>query len=372
MTKMPKAEITLLTLDYPPQFGGVARYLGNLVRESGGAMQVVVPIDHATDGPGEVSARPLFWPLWPRWWPMVILARGLRRETPVLFVSHVFPVGTAAWLSRIFGGPEYAILFHGLDLKLANSAWKRWLLRRICRNAKALFTNSQATLDELLKSAPQAQATVMTPGIESRQIPTRDEARKTLGLDPDVEVVLSVTRLVPRKGIDLSLHALARLQTRRNAEYVVIGDGPDKARLQGVADECRTSVRWVTNADEDEKWNWYAAADVFLLPVREETEDMEGFGIVYLEAALAGIPAVAGQSGGAGEAVRHGYSGQLVNPKSIEEVETTVEKLLVDGELRSKLGLQGKERVLKDFRWEDRWRSFASRLSLGKGRGPHV
>lgn len=369
---MTKAEITLLTLDYPPQYGGVARYLGNLVRESGGAMQVVVPIDHATDGPGKVASKPLFWPLWPRWWPMVNLARHLGGETPVLLVSHVFPVGTAAWLSRIFGGPEYAVLFHGLDLKLANNAWKRWLLRRICRNAKALFTNSQATLDELLKLAPQAQATVMTPGIESHPVPTRDEARKALGLDPDFEVVLSVTRLVPRKGIDLSLHALARLQKRRNAEYVVIGDGPDKARLQGVAEECRTSVRWVTNADEDEKWNWYAAADVFLLPVREETDDMEGFGIVYLEAALAGIPAVAGKSGGAGEAVRHGYSGLLVNPKSIEEVETTVERLLADGELRSRLGAQGKERALKDFRWEDRWRLFASRLSPEKGSAPHA
>lgn len=366
---MKKAEITLLTLDYPPQYGGVARFLGNLVRESDGLMRVIVPADHAVEGPGQVQAKPLFWALWPRWWPMVNLARGSKRETSSVFVSHVFPVGTAAWMSRIFGGPEYAVLFHGLDIKLAKNVWKRWLLKKICRKAKALFTNSQATLDELRKLLPWVQATVMTPGIEDRAVPSRDEARKSLGLDDQTEVVLSVTRLVPRKGIDLSLHALARLQKSRDVEYVVLGDGPDKTRLQGVADECRTQTRWVTTADDTEKWQWFAAADVFLLPVREETDDMEGFGIVYLEAALAGIPSVAGKSGGAGEAVRHEYSGLLVNPKSIDDVETAVERLLDDKELRGNLGRQGRERALKDFRWEDRWQLFYSKVGDGKHNG---
>jgi phosphatidylinositol alpha-1,6-mannosyltransferase len=359
---MKQPEITLITLDYPPRTGGVARYLGNLVRQSAGAMRVVVPVDQATDGPGNVEARNFFWAGWPKWWPIVSFARGLKRGTSVILVSHVFPVGTAVWVARLFGGPEYAVLFHGLDIKLAQGVWKRWLLRRISHKAKALFTNSRATHDELKRLAPRAEACVITPGIEPRHISTRQDARRALGLDPQTPMVLSVARLVPRKGIDLSLHAMARIQNKHGADYVVIGDGPDKARLQSLAEEHRARVRWLSGVSDDEKWLWYAAADVFLLPVREEERDMEGFGIVYLEAALAGLPSIAGKSGGAAEAVRHESTGLLVNPKSIDEVEAAIEKLLFEPALREKLGRQGRERALADFRWDDRWRLFGSRM----------
>ncbi|MBI5655238.1 glycosyltransferase family 4 protein [Candidatus Uhrbacteria bacterium] len=356
------SNITLVTLDYPPDRGGVARFLGNLVGESDGAMKVLVPEGHATDGPGKISAVKMFRQAWPRWWPMVPEIHKLKREAAIVFVSQVFPVGTAAWISKLWGGPEYVVLFHGLDLKLANSAWKRWLLRRICGGAKALFTNSRATLDELKKSVQSAEAIVMTPGIEKLHVPTRGEARRNLGLDPEKEVVLSVTRLVPRKGIDVSLHAMARIQAKRDVEYVVIGNGPDKERLQKTAEESRTVVRWITDADDQEKWLWFAAADIFLLPVREEENDMEGFGIVYLEAALAGVPSIAGKSGGAGEAVKNDATGLLVKPNSIDEIEEAVLRLLDDKELAVKLGSQGRERALMDFKWEERWRLLSSRI----------
>lgn len=357
---MPKADITLVTLDYPPQVGGVARYLGNLVVQSNGKMRVIVPADHAADGPGEVMTRNFFWAGWPKWWPLVSLIRNCRTETPIVLVSHVLPVGTAAWVARLLGGPEYAVLFHGLDIKLARGRWKRWLLKRISGGAKTLFTNSRATHDALRKIAPQLSALVVTPGIEPHVVRPRAEARQTLGLDPQAEIVLSVSRLVPRKGIDLALHALARIQKKRDVEYVVLGDGPDKNRLQALAEEHRTKVRWVSGASDEEKWLWYAAADVFLLPVREESDDMEGFGIVYLEAALAGLPSVAGKSGGTGEAVKHEETGLLANPKSIDDVEAAVERLLADPDLRAKLGSAGRERALRDFRWEDRWVKFES------------
>lgn len=358
----PMSKITLITLDYPPDRGGVARFLGNLAKESDGAMKVIVPEGHEASGPGDVCSAKLFRKAWPHWWLMVREAHKLKRDTSVIFVSQVFPVGTAVWISRMMGGPEYAVLFHGLDLKLAQGFWKKWLLRRICRGSKALFVNSRATLDELKKSVPRAEATVLTPGVELRQVPAKAEARRILGLDPNTEVVLSVTRLVPRKGIDISLHAMARIQAKRKVEYVVIGDGPDKERLQKTAEESKTEVRWITWAEDEEKWLWFAAADVFLLPVREEKNDVEGFGIVYLEASLAGIPSIAGKSGGAGEAVKNDLTGLLVKPNSIDEIEDAVLRLLDDKDLATKLGEQGRERALKDFRWEDRWRLLSSRL----------
>ncbi|MDQ7814870.1 MAG: glycosyltransferase family 4 protein [Patescibacteria group bacterium] len=358
---MNKPEITLITLDYPPERGGVARYLGNLVNVAQGRIEVLVPENHAVDGPGEVRTIRMFRKVWPSWWPTVSLMRKSKKEKRVIFISHVFPLGTAAWLSRLSGGPEYVVFFHGLDIKLAATGWKKWLLRRICRNAKALFTNSEATKAELMKVVGEIEVTVMTPGAEPREIVDRATARRRLGVDSETPIVLSLTRLVPRKGIDASLHALARIQAKQEVDYVVIGDGPDRERLEKLAVEHRTKVRWIKDADDEEKWLWYAAADVFLLPVREEENDMEGFGIVYLEAAQAGIPAIAGRSGGAGEAVRDGYTGLLVKPISIDEIEEAVMRLLDDRDLAHRLGTQGRERVSKDFSWKDRWETLYAR-----------
>jgi phosphatidylinositol alpha-1,6-mannosyltransferase len=137
--------------------------------------------------------------------------------------------------------------------------------------------------------------------------------------------------------------------------YVVVGNGPDAERLASIAQEVRTRVTWVRNADDAETKAWLAAADVFLLPVREDETDVEGFGIVYLEAALAGIPSVAGKSGGAREAVVHERTGLLVNPNRIDEMTAAVAKLLDDEELRKKLGDEGRERARKEFRWGERW-----------------
>jgi len=360
---MPTPDITLITLDYPPERGGVARYLGNLVRESDGAINVLVPEGHAVNGPGQVAKSKMFWKSWPHWWPLV----GACRRTPhdgVIFVSHVFPIGTAAWISKLLGGPRYAVLFHGLDLRLAQALWKRWLLRRICRNAKALFANSEHTQQDLLRLVPRAAVTVITPGVEMHSVPSREEARRMLDLDQEQTIVLSVSRLVPRKGIDISLKALSRIQAKQDVEYVVLGDGPERQRLEKLAEESKTRVRWILEADDQEKWLWYAAADIFLLPVREEGNDVEGFGIVYLEAALAGIPAVAGKSGGIGEAVAHETTGLLVNPKSIDDVEVGIMRLLEDADLRQKLGQTARRRAMEEFKWRDRWVKFAHTLGV--------
>ncbi|MFZ2804224.1 MAG: glycosyltransferase family 4 protein [Patescibacteria group bacterium] len=340
---MPKAKFTLITLDYPPNQGGVARYLGNLVDESDGEIAVV-------------DASKLTRGAWPTWWPMV---RACRCAEGVILVSQVFPVGTAAWVSRLMGGPEYVVIFHGLDVRLVRGVWKRWLLRRICAKAKALVANSEATKADVLKLVPGSRMTVMTPGIEKGKLPTKQEARRQLEIDPTEQVVLSIARLIPRKGIDVALRVMGRIQHQQPVSYVVIGDGADLGRLEEIAEESRTSVRWLRDAKDDEKWLWLCASDVFLLPVRDEGDDVEGFGIVFLEAAKAGIPSVAGKSGGAVEAVRNERTGLVVKPTDVDAVEQAVEKLLQDPELRQRLGDEGRQ-LEHDYRWEDRWKMLQS------------
>ena len=349
---MQNRKITLMTLDYPPQTGGVSRYLSELVRASHGEIDVI-------------DAKPFLRRAWPAWWPLVSVIR--RRSSgdnshSVVFVSHVFPVGTAAWISHLIKGPNYVVLFHGLDLRLADSPWKRWLLRRVCHGSQALFCNSESTRETLKRLVPKVEATILTPGVEDRVVISRDEARRKLGIDPNAKLVLSVARLIPRKGIDVALHAMSRIQHERPVQYVVLGDGPDGERLAKIATESRTNVRWVRSADDEEKWSWLAASDVFILPVRDEGSDVEGFGIVFLEAAKAGIPSVAGRSGGAVEAVRHERTGLVVKPLSIDEVEAAIRRLLDDEDLRRRLGNAARVRVERDFRWEDRWKVLQERI----------
>ncbi|MBI4138986.1 glycosyltransferase family 4 protein [Candidatus Uhrbacteria bacterium] len=336
---MSNPSIVLVTLEYPPDIGGIATYLRSLVEASAGGIEAV-------------DAKKFFRSSWPRWWPMVKSITSIRS---IVLVSHILPVGTAAWISRMIGGPEYAIIVHGTDVRRANTPWKRWLVRRICARARALVANSEATKRELLSLVPQETVHVVTPGVSGDPHPSRIDARRGLGLDTDEPVVLSVSRLVPRKGLDFSLRAISRIQTRRPVRYIVIGDGPDRERLEKVAAECRASVTWIRNATDEEKRRWYAAADVFLLPARDEGDDVEGFGIVYLESAMAGVPSVAGRSGGAVEAVRHENTGLAVNPDSIQEIAESVEKLLKDSELRRGMGENARRRVLSEFQWKDRW-----------------
>lgn len=342
---MPNPKITLLTLDYPPARGGVARYLGELVANSDGAIRVVDAGKYLGTG-------------WPRWWPLIGVCK--RERGNVILVSHVLPVGTAAWISRLSGGPEYAVLFHGLDVRLARGPVKRLLVRAICSSAKALFANSESTKQELLKIIPGVQVTVVTPGVRERSPQIQQGARQSLGIDPQKPLVVSVARLIPRKGIDVALNAMGRIQAKRDVDYVIVGDGPDLARLESLAEGYRTKVRWVRDASDEEKDLWIDAADVFLLPVREEKDDIEGFGIVYLEAAMSGVPSIAGRSGGASEAVRHESTGLVVDPTSPTEVALAVERLLDDTALAETLGQNARARALKDFQWTSRWEKIRS------------
>ncbi|MFH1620685.1 MAG: glycosyltransferase family 4 protein [Patescibacteria group bacterium] len=353
---MQTPDIILITLDYPPEIGGVARYLGNLVKVSGGKIKVIVQSDHEEPGFGQIEKRDFFYNGWPKWWPIVDICRSaLKSKETVILVSHVFPVGTAAFISRIFGGPEYAVIFHGLDLRMIRGAWKRFLLRMICSRAKIRIANSESTKEYLLKLVPKIKVNVITPAVEHRDLETKQRAREILNLDQERKIVLSVGRLIPRKGFDLSLEAMAEIQKNQEVEYVVVGNGPDLNRLQKIAEQNKTKVRWIMDADDQEKWLWFAAADIFLLPARDEGSDVEGFGIVYLEAGLAGIPVIAGKSGGVTEAVRQGYTGLLVDPESGEDVLRAIKELLGDEDRCKTMGAQARDRVLKEFRWEDRW-----------------
>jgi hypothetical protein len=161
------------------------------------------------------------------------------------------------------------------------------------------------------------------------------------------KIVLSVGRFVPRKGFDVLIEVMKNV----NARLVIIGDGPDRQRLEALVSHASILMSGVSDADRD---LWYAAADVFVLPVREDRGDIEGFGIVFLEAALAGLPVVAGKSGGVSEAVIEGVTGLLVDPRDVNAIGGAIQELLDDPGRTQAMGGAARTRVLEDFSWKDR------------------
>lgn len=333
--------LALYTLEYPPQKGGVASYLSGLV----GALSEKTRVVYL----GERWRRRRFC-----WLPLVEV---MRHETAPkgMLISHVLPMGTAAFLAKLLGGRSFGVLFHGLDLLYADrSAWKRWLVKTICQHAYLLSVNSETTAS-ILKRFTDRSPLVLTPGVEPKTYLAKQEARERLGIGLDERVVLGVARLVPRKGFDVLIEAVSQLEGP--VRLVMVGRGPDEERLRALMGG-NLNMELKTNVTDEERDLWYAAADVFALPVREEKDDVEGFGMVFLEASMAGLPIVAGKSGGVAEAVVDGVTGSLVDPRDSKAVANALRVFLDHPDVAVAFGQAGKARALADFRWQDRARPF--------------
>ena len=281
-------------------------------------------------------------------------------------MSHVVPLERLrgfhdSWEDRI------RCALHGLDLRVVQGPWKRWLVRRIAEKANALLVNSRATEQELRRIIPDAQPFILTPGV-------RKPSTEILLKPKKIPRVISIARLVSRKGLDVAIQAVGNIQKDMNVEHVIIGAGPDMERLLDVAIRAHAHIRWISMPSDEEKWSWLASSDVFLLPVRDEGNDVEGFGIVFLEAAAVGVPSIAGRSGGATEAVIDGETGIVVDPLHVTEIEDALRKLLSDEHARRLMGERARKRVEREFQWSERWAKLREilRESPNRQKSTHV
>ncbi len=182
-------KFTLITSDYPPAHGGIARYLSSLVEAAKGQIDVWTPSGHINHDNSEIQDTRykihlvrFWWPLWPKWLPLIKRCLEVPAKN-VILVSHVFPIGTAAWIANILGGNDYTIIFHGTDLKRAQTRWKRWLLHRICKKASLLIVNSEATQKLLKRLVPSADPIKLTPAVDPFELPSKPLAREKLNVD---------------------------------------------------------------------------------------------------------------------------------------------------------------------------------------------
>jgi phosphatidylinositol alpha-1,6-mannosyltransferase len=203
--------------------------------------------------------------------------------------------------------------------------------------------------------------TVVPPGVDvDRFHPLdqagRDAARISFGLPVDAELIVSISRLVPRKGFDVAIRAAARLQASRpDLLLAIAGGGRDEARLRRLAAELGAPVRFLGRVSNEALPALYGCADLYAMLCRNRWGglEQEGFGIVFVEAAACGVPQIAGASGGAAEAVAHGETGLVIDrPDDVDAVADAMRSLLDDPVRRRAMGEAGRRRAVAEFSYD--------------------
>lgn len=348
----------LVTLEYPPFRGGVAHYYSNLVKAWPEKDELTV-LDNSQNKLISQAGR---WP-----WRISFKAIGQaikQSQADFLLIGQILPLGTVAWLRSYFSKP-YALFLHGMDWTMALSTpRKAWLTKRIISRAKAVIAANSYVAELIVKTCPKAKdkLVVINPGLESASKPSvpkelLDQLSKKYHLE-NKPLILTVGRLVERKGVDKTIEAVAQLLPENpNLRYAIVGAGPYLKNCQELVKKLglEKQVIFITDADDLERAAWYQLADIFIMPSRQIGDDFEGFGIVYLEANQAGKPVIAGRSGGVQDAVADGVSGLMVNPETVPEITAALSKLLNDQVLREQLG-QGGQKRLVNFLWPEQAR----------------
>ena len=369
----------LLTFDFPPMGGGIARWMAEIaLRYPGGDLivstgempgsEVVDPrFPNRIDRLG-VPARRLKTLHGLVQWSRRVTSLIADHDAAFIWCGNLRPAAYPAKWAHERGGISYGVIVHGGDLlalriNYLDSRLKRAAARALLGTAEVLVAASRWTHDlacDVLRELglPERTGRVRVvplgtdperfrPGLDSR--PFADAHHLSQG-----RWLLTVARLVPHKGIDTTIHALKLLAPRfPDLRYAVVGRGAELslfealARQEGVADR----VHFLTDITDEDLPLAYALATVYVGVSRQTAKDVEGFGISLLEAQASGTPVVAGRSGGMPDAVREGTTGVLADPEDPGSVAAAIGEFLEDPERAERFGRAGREAVERFFNW---------------------
>jgi phosphatidylinositol alpha-1,6-mannosyltransferase len=349
----------LVTNDFPPRTGGIESYLYELWRR--------LPPEDATvltnrfRGAPEWDATQKFRIVRtkePVLLPTPALARqidALAREiaADVIFLDPWLPLGILG--PQLHAAP-YLVIVHGSEVTVPGRLpVARELGARGLHAAAGVVAAGSYPAREAVRAARRPlPGLIIPPGVDvDRFHPVssaeRAEVRRWFRIDPDRPLVLGTSRLVPRKGFDVLIDAAARI--RPDVQLAIGGAGRDRARLERRAARISPGrVRFLGRVPDDALGPLSASADVFAMPCRDRWGGLEaeGFGIVFLEAAACGVPAIAGKSGGSHEAVVDGVTGLVVEPNEAA-VRAALERLLADPDERASMGTAARARAVSEF-----------------------
>ncbi|HEY2762616.1 MAG TPA: glycosyltransferase family 4 protein [Pseudonocardiaceae bacterium] len=361
----------LVSNDFPPRAGGIQAYLY--------ALALLLP-------PGELAVYAPGWPGSAAFdaqlpFPVVRHPGSLMLPTPSVLrrAAGLLPelgcrtvwFGAAAPLAllgpalRRAGAQRVVASSHGHEVGWSMLPPGRSALRRIGRDADVITVVSRYTRRRVSSAfGPDAALELLTPGVDSAAFcpdpASRREIRRRYRIG-EAPVVVCVSRLVARKGQDVLIRALPAIRDQvPGAVLLLVGDGPRIGTLRRLARSCDVADAVVFTGAVP--WSQlpahYAAGDVFAMPCRTRGRglDVEGLGLVFLEAAAAGLPVVAGQSGGAAETVRPGETGEVVNGRDVAAVARAIAELLADPDRAAAMGRSGRSWMQHDWNWTCRAR----------------
>ncbi len=367
----------LVTNDFPPKTGGIQNYLYELWRRLEPGRAVVLSASSHSDAAAfdassgvvveRVAARTLYLPT--RRTRRAVEAAIARHRPDLVLLDPAWPLGMI--------GPRlsvpYGVVVHGAEvtipgrLPLVASS-----LRRVLSRATVVVAAGEYVAREAWRNAAERLAPVLVvpPGVDvERFTPLSPEerraARAELGLDEDDLVVVSYSRPVPRKGMDVLIRASAALaRTHPSLRVLIAGEGRDRTRLERLVRRTGAPVTFLGRTEEAVHPRVVGAADVMVMACRNRWLglEQEGFGIVFVEAAACGVPPVAGRSGGSAEALSDGYNGVVVDrPRRWRRLERALGELLSDPERRARYA--ERSRALAEDRFD--WRHRAADLARG-------
>jgi phosphatidylinositol alpha-1,6-mannosyltransferase len=349
----------LVTNDFPPKIGGIQSYLWELWRRLPADEVTVLTTPHAEAAAFDAEQPFRVVRTKERW---LLPTPGLRRRIDALAAevgAKLVVLDPALPLGRL--GPSlalpYAVVVHGAEVTVPGRLpGLRRSLGQVLRGASHVFAAGSYPLAEAERAAGRAlPSTVVPPGVDTGLFVPLDPdarlaARERLGLPTDGVLVMGISRLVPRKGFDMLVDAASSID---GVHLGIVGAGRDRRRLQRRA--AKKPVTFLGRIPFADLPDAYACGDVFAMLCRNRWGglEQEGFGIVFLEAAAAGVPQVAGGSGGVRDAVDDGVTGLVVDkPYDVVAVRRALRQLVEDAPARQRMGRAARARAVDDFSYD--------------------
>lgn len=382
---MTSSKILCITNDFGPRAGGIETFVIGLIERLPKGSVIVYTSSQENSAPFDSAWQKNFGVEVVRDKSKILLptprvgrqVRALVSERGIekVFFGAAAPLGLLSHGLRRVGVKKIVALTHGHEVWWAKIWPFATLLRRIGSGVDHLTYLGEFTRREISRALTQSAKAAMVkiaPGIDTYHFAPQANAidlKKKLGL-ADKKVIISVGRLVHRKGQDTLVEALPLiLRQVPNAHLVFVGEGPRQKYMMQRADKLgiRDHISFIGRIQYQDLPQYICIGDLFAMPSRSRLAglEVEGLGIVYLEASSCGLPVLGGTSGGAPDAVIHGETGFVVDGTSPQEVANSAITLLQDEEKAHQYGSQGREWVIKEWRWENWATKFNSLLIEG-------
>jgi phosphatidylinositol alpha-1,6-mannosyltransferase len=365
----------LVTNVFPPKAGGSGRWFWELYRRLPREEVVIAAGDHPGHAEFDrghdlrVVRMPIGLPSWgiagirplAGYWGLVRRLRAVCRQHKIdtIHAGCILPEGFAAWLLKRFAGVKYLLFVHGEEMRIAGGSRElTWMARRVLAGAEQIIANSHNTARILREewNVAEGRITVLHPGVDTERFcpAPRDLAvRERLGWG-ERPVVLTVGRLQKRKGQDMLIRALPAIREAvPDVLYAIVGDGEERQPLESLVRELglASHVQFRGEPADDELVQCYQQCDLFALPNREVNGDIEGFGMVLVEAQACGKPVIAGDSGGTAETLQPGMTGEVVNCEEPGELAAAIVASISDQTYLLNAGESARNSAINAFSW---------------------